>query len=456
MRGGLLGLALFAGGCMVGPDYQRPPVTMPEAFHRGPAAASAESIADLQWWMVFQDPVLTELIREALRDNLELAIAAAQITQAQAVLASARSPLFPQLSARGDFVRGNQNPTFRTANDFLAALTLSWELDFWGRYRRASEAARAALLATEEGRNAVISSLVSSVAQQYLQVKGLRQRLEVVQQTIDAQRESLKLVELLARQGVQSAAEVRQAEGQLLATENQVPGLERQIAQAEHVLALLLGKAPRSFELGADLPPAIVPPEIPAGLPSDLLVRRPDIRQAEQQLIAANADIGVARAQFFPTISLTGLLGRASESLGGLTGEDGETVGAVGGAVLAPIFNAGAIRANYRGAQARAEESVALYRRTILVALQEVSDTLVAYDRDRAEVENNRRRIEVNRESLRLAEQRFRSGVISYLEVLDAQRQLLAAQLDLNESELNQRLDAVLLYRALGGGWQLQ
>ena len=443
---------LFLSGCVSGPDYQRPELPLPET-HRG-APASPESVADIGWWKLFDDPPLVALIEEALRDNLDLAIAAAQILEARAQLAAARSPIFPQLSGQAEVARGNQNVAGRTESSFLAALALSWEIDFWGRYARETEAARAALLASEEGRSSVIASLVAAVAQQYLQLKGLRQRLQVVQRTAEAQRDSLRLVSLLARQGVQSDAEVAQAESELLATESQVPGLERQIVQAEDALAVLLGKPPRAFDAGADLPAVALPPQVPAGVPSELLERRPDIRQAEQQLVAANASIGVARALFFPSIALTGVLGRASDRLRGVVSSRGESVASLSGAVNLPLFTGGSLTANYAAAQARAEQAALSYRRTVLVALQEVSDALVAYEKDRAEADINRRRVGVSRDYLRLANLRFRSGVVSYLEVLDAQRQLLAAELNLNASELNLRLSAVQLYRALGGGWQ--
>jgi multidrug efflux system outer membrane protein len=286
-----------------------------------------------------------------------------------------------------------------------------------------------------------------------LQLAGLRQRLEVVQHTVQAQRDSLRLVKLLSRQGVQSAAEERQAESDLLATESQIPGLQRQIAQAENALAILLGKPPRSFDTAADFPAFAMPPEVPAGVPSDLLTRRPDIRQSEQQLIAANANVGVARAQFFPSISLTGTLGRVSDTLHGLASGKGQSVAAAGVAASVPLFNAGAVAGNYHIAQARAEQAVLQYRRTVLVALQEVSDALIAHQRDREEALANRARVSVTMESLRLANLRYRSGVISYLEVLDAQRQLFSAELDLTAAELNQRLAAVQLYKVLGGGW---
>jgi len=250
----------------------------------------------------------------------------------------ARSPIFPQVNGQASATRGNDNLGFTTANSFFAALALNWEIDLWGRYRHATEAARAQLLATEEGRNGVIVSLVAGVAQEYLTINGLRQRLAVVQQTAATQRDSLRLVTLLAEHGVQSAAEVRQAQTQLLTTENQVPPLEQQIAQNEDALAVLLGKPPRSFDIGADLPAHALPPAVPPGVPSELLHRRPDIRAAEQQLIAANANIGVARAQFFPTLSLTGVLGRASDVLVGLVGHRGETTHSIGAALGVPIF----------------------------------------------------------------------------------------------------------------------
>jgi multidrug efflux system outer membrane protein len=443
---------LLLSGCNLGPFFKRPTMELPPAYHRAVSETTAKSIADVAWWQLFDEPQLVALIEEALRGNLDLRLTAAQIMEAQALVASARAGAFPKLSGQVDATRGND--TGRTANSFSAALALSWELDFWGRYARAAESARATLLATEEGRNAVVASLVSAVAQQYLQLKGLRQRLEVVRQTAAAQRDSLALVRLLSQQGVQSAAEETQAESQLLTTENQIPPLERQVAQTEHALALLLGLNPRAFDTGSDLQSMRVAPEVPAGIPSQLLERRPDIRQAEQRLVAANANVGVARAQFFPTISLTGLLGRASPVLQGLVNNRGTSVASVGGGLLAPIFTGGALTANYEAARARAEQAAITYQQTVLVALREVSDALVAYDRDRAEADGNRARAAVAAEYQRLADMRFRSGVISYLEVLDAQRQLLAAQLDLNASELNQRVDVVTLYRALGGGWR--
>ena len=446
-------VALVAAGCAVGPEYRRPDVDLPSVYFRAASPAEAESIADVGWWQVFDAPALSALIREALADNLDLRITAAQIAEAQAQVAAARSPIFPQVSGQLVASRGNNNTAFVNASSFVAALALSWEIDLWGRYRYATEAARAQFLATEEGRHGVIVSLVAGVAQQYLTLNGLRQRLGIVEQTARIQRDSLNLVKLLAEHGVQSATEVRQAETQLLTTENQIPAIELSLAQNEDALATLLGKPPRSFDIGPDLPAGTLPPRVPPGIPSGLIERRPDIRQSEQQLVAAHANIGVARALFFPTISLTGWLGRASDVLVGLVDRGGVTTHAVGAAVGIPIFQGGALVANYDIAVARAEQAAEQYRRTIVVALREVSDALVAYDRDGAEVEGNRARVMVAAEYLKLANLRFRAGVISYLEVLDAQRQLFAAQLDLNASEVNQRLAAVQLYRALGGGW---
>jgi multidrug efflux system outer membrane protein len=444
--------AMVVAGCTLGPFYKRPELDVPAAYYRAVPVQASRSIADVAWWDVFDDPQLVALINDALRDNLDLAITATQIAEAQAQVTAARAGLFPVLSGELQATRDRQGGS--SVNSFLAALALSWELDFWGRYRRASEAARANLLATDEGRNAVIASLVAGVAQQYLTLKGLRQRLDVVQRTADSQRDSLRLVTLLATHGVQSAAEVRQAESQLLTTETQVPGLERQIAQTEDALAVLLGQPPRAFDAAAsDLPELVALPQVPVGVPSELLERRPDIRQAEQLLVASNANIGVARALFFPSISLTGTLGRASDVLQGLVTSRGQGIASVGAALNVPIFSGWSLFANLRIARARADQATLVYRRTILVALQEVSDALVAYDRGRAEAEGNQQRVAATAESLRLADLRFRSGVISYIEVLDAQRQLLSAQLDLNASQINQRLAAVQLYRALGGGW---
>lgn len=450
-RAACLAAALLAG-CAVAPGDQRAALDLPSAHRGATPAQSARSIADVPWWEVFEDPQLVALIEEALRDNVDLAIAASVVAEANAVVTLARSPIFPRVGGDVRGSRTNQNVNFTGTTSFVAALALAWEIDFWGRYLRATEAARASLLATEAGRSSVVASLVAGVAQQYLVIKGLRQRLGVVQRAAALQRDSLRLVTLLARQGVQSAAEVRQAEGQLLTTLSQVPEIERQIAQAEDALALLLGKPPRDFALGGDPPRLALPPEVPLGVPSALLERRPDIRQAEQQLVAANANIGVARAAFFPTISLTGTLGRASDALHRVV--SGRDVGTAAVAATVPIFQGGALVANLDIARARAEQAALAYRRTVLVALQEVADALVALDRFRAAAENDRERARVTAQSLRLAELRFRSGVISHLEVLDAQRQLFAAESDLTASELNQRLAAVQLYRALGGGWR--
>jgi multidrug efflux system outer membrane protein len=445
--------AVVVAGCSLPPPYHRPEAEVPAAYHGPVHEATARSIADADWWNVFRDPKLDALIRDALAGNLDLAVVAAQITQAQAQVRAARSPIFPHVGGELSGQRGNDTPTFITQNSFLAALALSWESDVWGRYRSATEAARASLLATEEARRGIIASLVSGIAQQYLQLSALRQRLDIVNRTAAAQRDSLRLVKLLAEHGVQSATEVRQAETQVLTTENQLPAIERQLGQAENALSILLGKPPQSFDVAATLPADTLPPAVPPGLPSELLERRPDIRQAEQQLIAANANIGVARAQFFPSISLTGTLGRASEQLAGLVTAHGIDVHALGVAANVPIFQGGALVANEQIAQAQAQQATAQYRRTVLVALQEVSDALIAYDRDAAEVKGNRDRVAVAEEYLRLSNERFRAGVISYLEVLDAQRQLFSAQLDLNAGELSQRLDVVQLYKALGGGW---
>jgi outer membrane protein, multidrug efflux system len=450
LRFAAVSTVLLTTACAVGPDYRRPDLGLPASYRAAPAT-SAPSIADLGWWEVFSDPPLVSLIEEALRDNLDLAVAAAQILEAEANLEAARAPLFPQLSGQVQANRGNQAPPYTTTNSFIAALALSWEIDFWGRYRRATEAARASLRATEDGKRAIVSSLVANVALQYLQLTGLRQSLAIVEHTAVAQRDSLRLVTLLAKQGVQSAAEVAQAQSQVLSTESQIPELERQIAQSEDSLAVLLGKSPRAFDTAA-LPVLFVAPQIPSGIPSELLERRPDVRQSEQQLIAANANIGVAKALFFPSLSLTGSLGRASGTLHGLVHGSGEQH-ALAATVNQPIFQGGSLVANYRAADARAQEALSSYRRTILVALQQVADDLVAYDRYGVETETNRKLVESARESLRLVQLRFRSGVDAYIDVLDAQRTLLSAELNLNTSETNQRVSVVQLYQALGGGW---
>ncbi len=445
--------ALLLAGCAVGPDYHRPEVDVGAQYRGSLAAAEAHSIANIPWWELFGDERLRELIREALANNLDLKIAAARVLEAEAALGVTRADLFPNVAAAVQTQPVPRQPGDQLTSNFLGGTSLSWEIDVWGRFRRSTEAARAQLLATEEGRRAVITSLVADTASLYLQLNNLLELLTITQQTIDAERESLRLVERRAHGGVASAAEALQAKNQLASTEVQVPVLQRSLAQTQNALAFLLGVPPRAIEVPANKPVLSVPPDIPAGLPSELIDRRPDIRAAEANLSAANAQIGGAKSLFCPSITLPGFYGRQSTSLSDVVNGGAAVVSSLGVDILQPIFQGGRLLSSYRQARAQAERLALTYRQTILQALREVSDALVSYDRRRAEIDGDRSRVDTARELLRLTEMRYNSGVVSYLEVLDSQVRLYSAQVDLANAEFNQRIDVVQLYKALGGGW---
>ena len=445
-------LVLILAGCTVGPDYRRPALNLPADYRDAAAPAGLSSVAALPWWQIYGDPTLKGLIETALAANLDLQLAAARVQEARALLAGARSPALPSLSAGV-----SSSPTARQPGDdfttsFLGGLFLSWEIDFWGRYARATEAARAQLLATEAARDGVCASLVATVAQSYFQLQSLAETVAITRRTIVAQRESLRLVSRLAAAGVSSAAEERQAENQLATTESALPGLLVNVAATENSLSILLGRPPGPVVLGTPAEPNMAP-AVPAGLPSNLLERRPDLRQAEQQLVLANAKVGEAKALFFPSLTLTGTFGAVSTELGDLVDGEAATVTSPGFDLLQPLYAGGSLTANYRAAIARLEQAGLSYRQAGLNALREVADALSQYRHSADEIAAQRRRETAAREGLRLAEMRYRAGVISYLEVLDAQRQLYAAETDRAQSELTRRTAAVQLYLALGGGW---
>ena len=450
--------ALALSACAVGPDYQRPTQSLPEQF-RGVSDLKTglntemKSIANLGWWELFGDKQLVRLIDIALKNNLDVLTAAARVREANAQVTSAYAPAMPQASIGTQSSPTALAPGDTTTTAFTTGLFLSWELDIWGRYARASEAARASLLASEESKNAIIASLVAQVAQRYMELQTLRETRAITERNITLQRDSLRLTTALAKHGVQSNADLRQAESQLATTESRLPGIERQIAQTENAISILLGNAPGSVQASTDLARVILPPQPPAGLPAELLERRPDIRQAEQQLIAANANIGQAKAQFFPRISLTSTFGVLSSSLGALVNGGTTDVRSPGIDISQPLFTGGSLTANYKATLAKHEQATIAYRKAILIALQETSDALIAYQRYAEEIKSNERRTASAREVLRLSEMRYKSGVASFLEVIDSQRQILSAETDLVNSRLNHSTAAVQLYKALGGGW---
>ena len=452
---------LLLTGCLVGPDYHRPDYPTPTQY-RGETAETPTapvSLGELAWWQVFEDEQLHELIRTALSENYDLRVAVARVLQARAQLIGTRANQFPFIDVSADAiynrVEGDRPPltsqeTFRP----VGSLDLSFELDLWGRLRRATESARADLLASEEARRTVVTTLVSDVATAYFQLRELDLQLEISQRTLNSRRASLRLVQTREEGGVASLLEVRQAETLLYTAAANIPDLERRIEQTENLISVLLGRNPSAIPRGRPLLQQLALPEVPPGLPSTLLERRPDIRQAEQQLVSANAQIGVARALLFPQVALTGSAGA------GAIGLDGTFFGpqglfAIGPSLTAPIFNSGQIRANVEATEAQQQAALWRYLQSIQLAFREVSDALVEYRKQREFRVQQEALTRTWRDALRLANERYEGGITSFLEVLDTERELFSAELALAQAQLAERVAVVRLYRALGGGWQL-
>jgi len=457
-----LALAVSAA-CAMGPNYKRPVVETPPAF-RGDTegAADTRSLADLRWSDLFGDDTLTTLVSAALDENFEVRIAAERVLQARALLRIQRADQFPALDASAGVTTARVSREGATVgippgidpevSYTQVGFSLSWELDVWGRLRRLTEASRAQYLAAGEFRRGVVATLIADVIDTYLTLRTLDLEIEIARRTRDVGLEGLRLTEARRARGVASGVDVRQAEQLLYTATGQIAGLEREIALTENALSLLLGRAPQDIARGRPLEAFQAPPLVPAGLPSSLLERRPDIRQAEQELIAANAQIGAARAEYFPRISLTGFFGFESRALSDLLTGPARTWTAGAGA-LAPIFNAGRTRANVQFTEAVQREAVVTYQRAIYTALREVSDALAAYRRTGEQRAQQERLVEALRESTRLSTQRYQGGLDSYLPVLDAQRSLFQGELELARLRRQELSAIVQLYRALGGGW---
>ena len=457
----LLIVAILVSACTVGPNYQRPPVDPPPTY-RGTdvdvqTAPEAHSIADERWTAVFEDDALRALIQRALEHGYDVRIAAARVMEAQARLGVARADQFPAVSAGATEIaeRTARALGFESRNVAATAVqgSVTWELDFWGRYRRASEAARAQLLASEWGRRAVMTTLVSEVAAGYFRLRMLDLSLDISRATLDSRQESLRLTQVREQGGVTSLVDVRQAEQLVYEATAEIATLEREIAQQENFLSVLAGDNPGGIARGRTLTDQTQPPAIPAGLPSALLERRPDIQAAEQQLVAANAQIGVARAAYFPTISLTGSGGIESTSLSGLFSGTNAVWAATAG-LTQPIFTAGRTRSNVAIAEARREQAVLSYQQTIRQAFREVSDALVGYRKLREFREQQGLLLASADDARRLVDVRYRGGAASYLEVLDADTRRFNAQLGLADAQFRELSALVEIYRALGGGWQ--
>jgi multidrug efflux system outer membrane protein len=448
--------ALLAG-CAVGPNYRRPAVTVPAQLRGQPGPVEATSLADQAWWQVFQDDSLKALIDEALRNGYDLRLAVWRVEEARANARIASASYLPQVQVQADWTRSRQSSFAGGAssaqNLYDVNAGLSWEIDLWGRIRRTNEAALAQALASEEARRGVLLSLVSDVATGYFQLRELDEQLAVAQRTAAAFQGSYDLFDRRLKAGAASALDTSSAEVSLASASAAVPDLERQIEAQEDRLCLLLGRPPGPIARGGALGDQALAPAVPAGLPADLLRRRPDLRQAEQQLVAANANVGVAVADFYPTISLTGAFGGVAPELAGLFGAG--RAWSLGGGLLSPVLQGRRLEAQHRVAVAQWEEAKVQYERSVNNAFAEVATALVAYQKLAGVESEQARAVTVNREAVRLSNQRYLAGRSDYLEVLQAEQQQFAAENAVAQTRFNRLASLVQLYKALGGGWQL-
>jgi multidrug efflux system outer membrane protein len=458
--GAVVALTAFLSACMVGPNYTRPNVPAAPAY-RGPdetAVSSQASLADEKWSELFKDPELQKLIKTALKQNYDVQIAASRVVQAQEQVVITRANQFPTLGV-GPTVQGVRSPAIPGVfggYSYLADalnLTPSWSPDFWGRYRRATEAARATLLSTEWGRRATVSSLVESIATDYLQLREYDLELEIAKRTLAARKQSLELTQTLEKGGATTMLDVRQAEQLVEQAAETIPQTEEEIQQEENAISLLLGENPGPIPRGLSMMDQPNPDELPAGLPSQLLERRPDIQEAEQNLVAYNAEIGVARAQLFPSISLTATAGVESIGLGNFFSW-GARAWTWSASATQPIFNGGSLRANVRLSEAQKQQAVLTYQQTIQTAFRDVSNALIANRKLRDYRSHQAALTEAAKDSSNLAQIRYKGGITSYLEVLTNDTNYFSAELALARAQLGERLALVQLYNALGGGWQ--
>jgi multidrug efflux system outer membrane protein len=456
----LLAIAGLLAGCAVGPNYKRPTVNVPTDYRDSMAAqtTAAPSLGNEKWWDVYQDPILTQLIHTAIQQNYDVRIAAARVLEAQAQLGITRANQFPSASVgAGVFSQqsaqvSNLFPAYEV-NAGQLNLSVIWNLDFWGKYRRQTEAARAQMLASEWGQRAVISSLVANVATAYFQVRALDSELEIAKSTLESRQQSLQLTQTLFRHGSASDLDVSQSEQLVYTASEAIPDLERQIQQEENQLSILLGENPGPIPRGRTLTEEPVPDPVPAGLPSELLERRPDVRQAEGIIVAANAQIGVAKAAFFPSISLTGMGGLESNQLNRFISAPSQTwYGAL--SVTQPIFEGGALRSQLRLSRAQYQEAVLSYQQTVQSALEQVSNALIATQKNREFREQQEMLTRAAQRTDQLSEVLFKNGGASYLQVLTSETNDFTAEINLVQAQLNERLALVQLYESLGGGWQ--
>lgn len=450
-------LCFLLASCALGPDYERPATTPPEAFRMAEKGGEATSIANLSWWELLRDEELQKLIRISLEENKDLKRAVASVEEFQARAFIARTDFVPQLSVSANA------PSFGRKSNFLAPGfpnlfnyslqgNLSWELDIWGRIRRSNEAARGDLLGREEGRRAVILQLVSGVAEAYFDLLQLDMQLDIARRTLKSWEESVRIAQARLRQGMTSKLDADQFDAERANAAARGAELERQMIQKENQLSVLLGRAPYQIPRGRSLTEQVMPPAVPAGLPSELLQRRPDIVQAEQSLAATTARIGMAKADRFPKLSITGFLGVASPHLSRLVANE-TAFGVAGPSLTGPLLNAQILGFQQEAVEAQARQAVAQYEQSILVAFREVEDALVAVRTAREQREAQVQQVEALRSALHLASVRYKGGLANYLDVLIAQRNLFEAELALTGTHRLHLVSVVQLYKALGGGW---
>lgn len=452
-------LALFLAGCAVGPDYRRPSVSAPAAF-RSESVVSTNSFADLPWWEIFQDETLQALIRTALTNNYDLRIAVTRVEQARAIAMQTRGQFFPQvdygaLVGKGKNIGGGNtpSPTGVTGGVLAADINASWEIDLWGRIRRLNESSRAQFFASEDARRDVMTSLIAQVAQEYFQLLALQNEMEIARKTTASFGQSLKIFSQRLQGGVASKLETSSAEALMHSAASTIPEIDRQITLAEDQISVLLGQNPGPILRGTSSLEQQMLPDVPAGLPSALLERRPDLREAEQQLRSANAQVGVAKANFFPQLNLTALLGQVSPELSAFT-SGGALAWGVAAGLTGPIFHGGQLRAQYKQATAAREQFALRYQSAVLHAFQEVCDALISRQKLADERAEQVRAVDAYQVAVDMSIKRYQSGNASYFEVLLQQQQLFPAQTALVQTRLNQLLAVIQLYRALGGGWQ--
>jgi multidrug efflux system outer membrane protein len=447
-------------GCRVGPNYVRPSVNAPTDFRGAPAPQQA-SVADLPWWEIFKDETLKELVKSALANNYDLAAATARVEQARQVAAQARSEYFPQLNystilsyGHNQFINSPVNPEPGAQGFLLGIASATWEADLWGRIRRMNEAARAEFLASDEARRGVMLTITSDVSQAYFELQGLRLQLEIARETAQSFSSTRDLFQQRLQGGLGNALQTSRAEGDLATAAASIPELERLIGLKENQIGVLLGQNPGAIETKVKLLEEVIPLDVPAGLPSALLERRPDVRSAAQTVRAANAQIGVAQSAFFPAIGLTTFFGKLSTPLSELT--SGNTnAWSIAPNVAGPIFHFGGLKARKRQAVANWEQASVQYRQTALNAFRDVSDALISRENYDAARDELMKSVQANQQAVGLARMRYLEGLSSYVEVLDALQRLYPAQLALAQTEVNRRLVIIQLYKALGGGWNL-